>query len=66
MSPLLYLLIVGWAVTSAAICGVWFYRYWREWARLRDQEARFAEEWCRTHKTHQHDRHDHADERRPE
>ena len=38
----------------------------RDWAEDRAREARFAEEWCATHRAHQHDRHDHADERKPE
>ena len=38
----------------------------REWAWQRDVERRYADEWVAAHKAHQHDRHDHADERKPE
>ena len=37
-----------------------------ERAYQRDLERAYADEWCRTHLKHQHDRHDHGDERKPE
>ena len=40
---------------------------WHDWAQDRAREAEYADEWCRTHRAHQHDdRHTHHDERRPE
>ncbi len=38
----------------------------RDWAEDRAREKEYADAWCRTHLAHQHDRHDHADERKPE
>jgi len=38
----------------------------RDWAEDRAREAEYADEWCRTHRFLQHERYDHADERRPE
>ena len=38
----------------------------RERAWQREVERRYADAWQAAHKAHQHDRHDHADERKPE
>ena len=39
----------------------------RERAYQRDLERAYADEWCRTHRVHQHDdRHTHHDANRPE
>lgn len=38
----------------------------RDWAEDRRREQAYADAWCATHRVHQHDRHDHADDRRPE
>jgi hypothetical protein len=46
-------LAVGWFVTAAVIVGVYLWRYAREWARLQEQEARYAEEWVAAHQHHQ-------------
>lgn len=66
MSNFLTALAVGWAITSAVIVGVYLYRYARDWAEDRRREQEYADAWCATHLKHQHDRHDHADERKPE
>ena len=39
---------------------------WHDWAEDRRREAEYADAWQRVHRQHQHDRHDHADERKPE
>lgn len=38
----------------------------RDWAEDRRREEQYADEWCRTHRFLQHERYDHADERKPE
>jgi hypothetical protein len=38
----------------------------RDYAEDRRREQEYADAWCRTHLKHQHDRHDHGDERKPE
>ena len=61
-----------WALVIAATCiaggtFIGFIAAWlQERAYQRDVERRYADEWVAAHKAHQHDRHDHADERKPE
>ena len=61
-----------WALVVAATCiavGMFlgFTAAWlQERAYQRAREAEYADAWQQVHRRHQHDRHDHADERRPE
>ena len=38
----------------------------RNYAEDRRREQKYGDEWCATHRKHQHDRHDHSDPTRPE
>ena len=61
-----------WALVIAASCiaGGMFVGFTAAWlkerAYQRAREQEYADAWQRLHRVHQHDRHDHADERKPE